>query len=211
MDSVKTETRRKRKPPEARRSDIISAALTLFARKGFAATKLDDVAEAAGVAKGTIYLYFVTKEELFREIVRQELQPTLDRFEETVAASRGSAGDLLRLILAGLARLIDSEAGAIPKLVVCEAGNFPEIARFYAEAVVGRGQLLLERILKRGIERGEFRPVNAENVLPSFIGPVLLMLLWHHSIGRHAERQFDPAAVLETQLDIMLRGLAPDR
>lgn len=211
MDSVKTKTRRKRKPPETRRSDIIGAALRLFAAKGFAATKLDDVAAAAGTAKGTIYLYFTTKEDLFREVVRQELLPTLDRFEEAVAAHRGSAGDLLRLLLAGLVRLIDSEAGAIPKLVVCEAGNFPEIARFYAEAVVDRGQRLLEGILRRGVERGEFRPVDAAHILPSFIGPVLLMLLWRHSIGRHAERQFDPAAVLETQLELLLRGLAAER
>jgi AcrR family transcriptional regulator len=210
MESVKIQIRRKRKQ-EARRSDIIGAALRLFAAKGFAATRLDDVAEAAGIAKGTIYLYFETKEELFRDVVRQELLPTLNRFEETVAAHQGPTADLFRLLLAGLARLIDSDAGAIPKLVVCEAGNFPEIARFYADEVVGRGQLLLERILQRGVERGEFRPVDAETILPSFIGPVLLMLLWRHSIGRHAERQFDPEAVLATQLDILLRGLAPDR
>src|SRR3954447_19704252 len=209
MPNVKTEIRRKRKPPETRRSDIVSAALRLFAAKGFAATRLDDVAEAAGIAKGTVYLYFETKEELFREVVRQELLPTLDRFEEAAAAHQGPAADLLRLLLAGLARLIDSDAGAIPKLVVCEAGNFPEIARFYADEVVGRGQLLLERIVKRGVERGEFRPVDTAHILPGFIGPVLLMLLWRHSIGRHAERQFDPEAVLATQLDMLLRGLAP--
>jgi AcrR family transcriptional regulator len=210
MDSVKTGTRRKRKQKEARRSDIIGAALRLFAEKGFAATRLDDVAEAAGIAKGTVYLYFETKEELFREIVRQELLPTLDRLEEAIAAHQGPAADLLRLLLARLAQLIDSDAGAIPKLVVCEAGNFPEIARFYADEVVGRGQLLLERILQRGIGRGEFRPVDTEHILPGFIGPVLLMLLWRHSIGRYSERQFDPGAVLATQLDILLRGLAPD-
>src|SRR3954453_19220787 len=122
MDSVKTETRRKCKQPETRRSDIISAALRLFAAKGFAATRLDDVAEAAGIAKGTVYLYFATKEELLRDVVRQELLPVLDRFEEAIAAHQGPAADLFRLLLAGLARLIDSDVGAIPKLVVCEAG-----------------------------------------------------------------------------------------
>src|SRR5690242_18466094 len=166
MQRVKPETRRKRKPPETRRSDIISAALRLFAAKGFAATRLDDVAEAAGIAKGTVYLYFETKEELFRDVVRQELLPTLDRFEAEVAAHQGPTADLLRLLLAGLARLIDSDAGAIPKLVVCEAGNFPEIARFYAEEVVGRGQNLLDRIVQRGIEGGEFRPVDTAQMLP---------------------------------------------
>lgn len=211
MQHVKTGIRRRRKPPETRRSDIVRAALRLFAAKGFAATRLDDVAEAAGIAKGTIYLYFETKEELFRDVVRQELLPLLDRFEEAVAAHQGPAADLLRLLLAGLARLTDSDAGAIPKLVVCEAGNFPEIARFYADEVVGRGQNLLERILQRGIERGEFRPVDTEHILPALIGPVLLMLLWRHSIGRHAERQFDPESVVATQVDILLRGLAPDR
>src|SRR4051794_22095326 len=104
MDSVKTETRRKRKQPETRRADIISAALRLFAAKGFAATRLDDVAEAAGIAKGTVYLYFETKEELFRDVVRQELVPVLDRFDEAATAHQGPAADLLRLLLAGLAR-----------------------------------------------------------------------------------------------------------
>ena len=211
MRSVKTETRRKRKLPETRRADIIRAALTLFAEKGFAATKLDDVAAAARVAKGTIYLYFATKEELFRDVVRQELLPTLDRLDDAVAAHQGAAADLLRLLFARLARLTDSEAGAIPKLVLAEAGNFPEIARFYAEEVVGRGRTLLDRILRRGISRGEFRPVETDRVLPVLIGPVLLMLLWRHSIGRHAKRQFDPAAVLETELEILLRGLAAER
>src|SRR3954452_14745632 len=107
MDSVKTRTRRKRKQPQTRRSDIIGAALRLFAAKGFAATRLDDVAEAAGIAKGTVYLYFATKEELFRDVVRQELLPTLDRLEETIAAHHGPAADLVRLLLAGIARLID--------------------------------------------------------------------------------------------------------
>src|SRR3954454_4959483 len=137
MHSVKPETRRKRKQPETRRSDIVTAALRLFAAKGFAATRLDDVAEAAGIAKGTVYLYFAIKEELFREVVRQVLLPTQDRLEETIAAHQGPAADLVRLLLAGIARLIDSDAGAIPKLVVCEAGNFPEIALFYADEVVG--------------------------------------------------------------------------
>ena len=89
MDSVKAETRRKRKQPETGASDIISAALRLFAARGFPAARLDDVAEAAGIAKGTVYLYFDTKEELFREVVRQELLPMLDRLEEAVAAHQG--------------------------------------------------------------------------------------------------------------------------
>src|SRR4051812_23928118 len=116
MTIVKSETRRKRKSPEARRSDIVSAALRLFAAKGFAATRLDDVAEAAGIAKGTIYLYFETKEELFREVVRQELLPTLDRIEAAIAAHQGPAADLFRLLLGGVAGLADSDPGAIPKL-----------------------------------------------------------------------------------------------
>ena len=195
----------------ARPAEIVSAALTLFAERGFGAAKLEDVAKAAGIAKGTVYLYFPTKEDLFRAVVRQELLPNLERMEAFAAAFPGSSADLLRALLRRLSELMESELGVIPKLIVSESGNFPEVAQFYADEVVARGMRLIERALRRGVERGEFRAIEAKHAAPIVFGPVLLMLLWRHSIGRHASFQFDPKAVVETQLAILLRGLAPDR
>jgi AcrR family transcriptional regulator len=201
-------TRSRRK--EARPTEIVSAALTLFVARGLGATKLEDVAKAAGIAKGTIYLYFPTKEDLFRAVVRQELLPALERIEIAAAAHTGSSADILRLLAGRFVEIMESDIGGIPKLVVSEAGNFPEIARFYADEVVARGLRLFDGVLRRGIARGEIRPVETAEVVPIFIGPVLLMLLWRHSVGRHVAPRFDPRAVIATHLDILLRGLAPD-
>lgn len=194
----------------ARPGEITTAALKLFAERGFTATKLEDVAQAAGISKGTIYLYFPTKEDLFRAVVRQELLPTLEQLEVSAEAHQGPSTTLLRSVASRLTQIMETDAGSIPKLVLSEAGNFPEIAQFYAEEVVARGLRLFEGILERGAARGEFRPVEARNVVPTFVGPILLMLLWRHSVGRHTDIRFDHRAVLETHFDILLRGLAPD-
>jgi AcrR family transcriptional regulator len=209
-DAAQQERKRSRRK-EARPAEIVSAALTLFADRGFGATKLEDVAKAASIAKGTVYLYFPTKEDLFRAVVRQELLPNIERIEMAAAAHTGSSGDLVRLLASRFTEVMESDLGGIPKLVVSEAGNFPEIAQFYADEVVTRGLRLFDSVLRRGVERGEFRPVDAAHVVPIFIGPVLLMLLWRHSVGRHTAIRFDHRAVVATHLDILLRGLAPDR
>jgi AcrR family transcriptional regulator len=209
-DAPPQEGKRSRRK-EVRPAEIVSAALALFADRGFGATKLEDVAKAAGIAKGTVYLYFPTKEDLFRAVVRQELLPNLEHIEMAAAAHTGSSGDLLRLVARRFNDIIESDLGSIPKLVVSEAGNFPEVAQFYADEVVARGLRLFDGVLRRGVERGEFRPVETAQVVPIFIGPVLLMLLWRHSVGRHTAIRFDHRAVIETHLDILLRGLAPDR
>ena len=190
--------------------EIVAAALALFAARGYGATKLEDVAAAAGIAKGTIYLYFANKEELFRAVVRQELLPALARIEAAIDVHTGATQDLLRLLVAHFVQVIESDLGGIPKLVVSEAGNFPEIAQFYADEVVARGMAIIERIIARGVDRGEFRPVDAAQLTPVLVGPMLCMLLWRHSIGRHSAIGFDHHAVLDTQIDILLRGLAPE-
>ena len=205
------EPRRRLRRKEARPSEILKAALTLFAERGFAATKLEDVAAAAGIGKGTIYLYFPTKEELFRAVVRQELLPNLAQSEALVAAHQGSSADLLRLLAERFIGLLDSELTAIPKLVVTEAGNFPALARFYADEVAKRGIALIGGVLRRGMERGEFRQLDPMVVMPLFSAPFLMLVLWKHSLGRYADITFDPRVVIETHIDVLLRGLAPDR
>src|SRR5579883_1022372 len=114
-------TRRK----DARPGEIIAAALASFAQRGFAATKLEDVAAAAGISKGTIYLYFPTKEDLFRAVVRQAVLPNLQAAEGDLAEHTGSSADLLRMLARRFLQLLETDLTAVPKLVVAESGNFP--------------------------------------------------------------------------------------
>src|SRR5271166_5322803 len=122
---TRPEPRRRARRKEARPGEIVEAALRLFADRGFAATKLEDVAAAAGIGKGTIYLYFPTKEDLFRAVVRQAVLPNLEAAEADMAAFTGSSADLLRLLTQRFLRLLDTDLTAVPKLVVAESGNFP--------------------------------------------------------------------------------------
>jgi AcrR family transcriptional regulator len=203
---AKPRSRRK----EARPGEILDAALKVFAQRGFAATKLDAVAAAAGIGKGTIYLYFSSKEDLFREVVRQRLLPNLEEIERALAADTGSAADQLRLIVGRIARFTSSELAVLPKLVLAESGNFPALARFYAEEVVNRGVTIISGVIRRGIERGEFRPVDPLAVLPLLGGPLVMMALWKQALAPYTRFQFDPAVVMATHLDILLRGLAAE-
>jgi AcrR family transcriptional regulator len=193
---------------EARPSEIVAAALRLFTARGYAATRLEDVAAAAEISKGTLYLYFANKEELFKAVVRETVIPNLDRAATIVAEHEGSASELLRKLMRHFAAMLETEAAAVPKLVIAEAGNFPELARFYADAVVSRGVGLLGAILARGTKTGEFCPVDIAATVPSIIAPFLMMALWKHSLAPHTKLRFDPRAVLESHAELMLRGLA---
>ena len=207
---LQTPARRRARRKEARPGEIVEAALRLFSDRGFAATKLEDVATAAGIGKGTIYLYFPTKEDLFRAVVRQAVLPNLTAAEALLQNPDTSAADILRAIAERFLLLLDTDLTAVPKLVIAESGNFPAIARFYAEEVVLKGMALIRGVLARGIERGEFRPIDLDGALPLFSAPMLLLLLWKHSLGRHTDIQFNPRAVVATHLDVLLRGLAAD-
>ena len=195
---------------EARPGEIVAAALKVFGERGFAASRLEDVAAEAGVSKAAVYRYFENKEALFEAVVREALLPNLAAVEAMVERHDGPSADLLRFLFERLGALLESDASVVPKLVIAEAANFPHLAEFYVDAVVKRGLALLGRILARGAERGEFRPVDLPATLPLVIAPVLLMALWKHSLGRHAEAPFDPARVLQAHLDMLLRGLKPE-
>ncbi len=199
-----------RRRKEARPKEILAAALALFAERGFAATRLDDVALRAGVTKGTLYLYFPNKEELFEAVVRQALVPNLERGEALLDEADAPAALMLERLMRNWAELALSPAGAIPKIIISEAGNFPELARFYREVVVDRGIELMRRVLRLGVERGEFRaPDDLDNAVRCICAPLLLAMLWRHSLGRHEEvDRFDPEAICETQLKLLLDGLA---
>ena len=203
-------TSRWRRRKTARPAEILSAALASFAERGFAATRLDDVAARAGVTKGTLYLYFRNKEELFKDVVRQELLPTIEWAEAIVADSAASSMVLLEQLAELFSRIGSSRLSAIPKLVLTEAGNFPDLARFYLEEVVDQGKALLRKVLERGVETGELRPIDTESVVLCVIAPLLLACLWRHSFEPHSNLPLDIEALFRAHLDLLRRGLAAE-
>jgi AcrR family transcriptional regulator len=196
-----------RRRKEARPDEILAAALASFAERGFAATRLEDVAARAGISKGTLYLYFKGKEELFEAVVRATLVPNLERLEVLTASFKGSSARLLERLLLTIVGVVDSRVGAIPKLVIAEAGNFPDLARFYLDEVVRRGLRLIGTILRRGIERGEFRPVDVDHTVFCVIAPMLIAALWKNSLEPHDDAPLDAQALARAHLELLLRGL----
>jgi AcrR family transcriptional regulator len=200
-------TRRK----DARPTEILAAALDCFAERGFAGTRLDDVAARAGVTKGTVYLYFPNKEELFKAVVREGLLPHLDRVIGALAEIPDDPRERIRCafdVFAGT--VLGSRLSVIPKLIVAEAGNFPEIAFFYLDEVVRRGRAFLAGAIRRGIELGYFRPVDPELAFYSLVAPMLLAALWQNSLGPYDDRPLDGRALIRQHLETVFRGLAPE-
>jgi AcrR family transcriptional regulator len=208
MATPRPRTRRK----DARPAELLEAALDTFRAKGFAATRMEDIAARAGVSKGTIYLYYPSKLAIFEALVRANLLPNLDRMEAALAAFPGSAADALRLVARTLAEITaQPRLVAVPKLVLAEAGNFPELARFYRHEVVGRGLALVAGIISRGIAAGEFREVDPQLAARLFFAPVILAALWQTTFAPVEESPVAPSALLSLHLDLLLRSLAPEQ
>jgi AcrR family transcriptional regulator len=209
LDAIEPNPRRRwRRRKTARPAEILAAARASFAERGFAATRLDDVAARAGVTKGTLYLYFDSKEALFKAVVRQELVPSLERAEALVAGSAAPSLDLLEQLVRDFARIIASPLGAIPKLVLTEAGNFPDLARFYRTEVVDRGKALWRKVIERGVAAGELRAADVESTVTCIVAPLLLAALWHHSFERHSGRDFELDALCRAEFALLRHGLA---
>lgn len=193
---------------DARPLELASAALELFVEKGFAATRLEDVAARAGVSKATLYLYFDNKETLFKEVVRGNILPALAEAEKRIQAFEGSTPELLHMLVQHWWQVMDSSPiGGMPKLMFSEARNFPALARFYHDEVIVRGKALLGGVIARGIERGEFRAVDTRRAVETLLGPLLLMAIWKHSFAAVSAEEFNPRATLSAAVDIFLNGV----
>jgi AcrR family transcriptional regulator len=195
----------------ARPSEILDAAVAVFAEKGFAAARMDDIARKAGVTKGTIYLYFQGKEDVFKSLVRESISPTIAANTAIAKQFEGPSRDLVRLVLTAVSSfLANTDRVVLPKIIISEAGNFPELARFYREEVVDRGLALLTGIVERGIARGEFRKLSSDHVARLCMAPILFIVLWRTSFARFDTTPFDPRAFVQTHIDVLLKGLAPE-
>lgn len=199
-----------RRRKEDRPGEIGAAALKCFAERGFAACRLDDIAKRAGVTKGTLYLYFPSKEELFKEMVRQAIVPRIKEFEQLVADSNEPAPrQLERFVMAWPSMIATPDLGAIPKLIIAEAGNFPDLARFYFDEVISRARRLIIGVLRRGVERGEFRPVDPKVAFFSIVAPLLIAVLWQQTFALYDKGKLDAEALCRSHVSILLRGLEP--
>lgn len=196
---------------EARPGEILDAALELFVERGFAATRLDQVARRAGVSKGTLYLYYRSKEDLFRSVVKELVLPELKRVEKEVRAHRGSAATLLRLLgdhwyqSVGRGRFC-----GIPKLVIAESSNFPELAQFFVRNVVLRLRRIFAFVIRRGMRTGEFHAVPVENTARALIAPLVYAAVWQQSLAKY-DTPFHIDKYLNVHLDMCLNGLSRRR
>lgn len=196
---------------EARPTEILDAALEEFVVKGFAAARLDDIARRAGCTKGTIFLYFPTKEDLFKATVREYVLPRIQIAEQTVDQHQGPVRELLEKVLrARWDGLANTRLSGLPKLMFAEAGNFPDLARFYHEEIVARSQAVIVRILELGVARGEFRPIDVHAVALACVSPMLMASMWKHSFAPCVPRYADAKAFFDTSLEILLRGIAAE-
>ena len=195
---------------EARPRELIEAALELFVEKGFAATRSEEVAVRAGVSKGTLYLYFPTKEDLLKAVITENLSGRFIEWNEEFAAFEGSTADMLRhCVSVWWERVGSTRSAGITKLMLCEGNNFPELAAFYRHEVVEPGHALLRRIFQRGIDSGEFRPVDVDNAIYAVLAPMMLLMLMQHAngFGLDGQTEVDPQRYMTTQIELAIRGL----
>jgi AcrR family transcriptional regulator len=205
-DALSRRGRRK----EARPGELLDAALDLFVEKGFAATRSEEVAARAGVSKGTLFLYFPSKEELFKAVIRENLSGRFAEWNEEFETFEGSTADMVRYCMrVWWERIGATRASGITKLIISEARNFPDIAAFYQNEVIRPGTDLIRRILQRGVARGEFRPIDVEYTVFSIVAPMIFLIMMKHSLGACAPQDFplDPERYVEAQMENLLQGL----
>lgn len=204
--AVKRERRK-----EARPGELLDAALDLFVEKGFAATRVEEVAARAGVSKGTLFLYFQSKEELLKAVVRENISGRFKEWNEEFLTFEGNSAEMLAYCMnVWWDRVGATKASGITKLMMSEAKNFPEIAAFYQQEVIEPGQTLIRRIFQRGMDRGEFRAVDPDYAVYLVVAPMMFLILAQHTAGVCVRScfQLDPKKYIAAQLSAILYGLS---
>lgn len=201
-------SRQRRK--EARPQELMDAALALFTQHGLAATRMEAVAARAGVSKAALYLYFPSKEALFRAVVRQSLAALIAEGEREATALSESATERLRAHGRWWVRLYHHPASAVFKLALTELARFPDLARFYEDEIIAPGVAILREQIARGVARGEFRPVDVNATAQSLIAPLVLTCVHRHGL---AQRQQDVSlfphgeAFIRQHIELMIAAL----
>ncbi|WP_404402056.1 TetR/AcrR family transcriptional regulator [Pelagibacterium halotolerans] len=196
---------------EARPDEIVEAALEVFARRGYAAARLDDIAARAGVSKGTLYLYFENKEALFEAVVSQSFAPNIERVRAVIAQAEGRIGVLLPMLPPVLAQIMRSvPVAAIVKMVIGESQNFPNIARSWYEVMVNPVVGLVTQTIADAQARGEIRPGDPRNYAIQFVGPIFMSFIWNTTMVPVGAEPFDIESLTRQHVDTILRGVLLD-
>lgn len=195
---------------EARPSELIEAGLQEFAQHGFAGTRLEDVAARAGVVKGTIYRYFADKEALFEAAVRSKAPELTDQLGGMIDAFEGTTEELLTFLLTRIyAEVVDSELRVLMRIILSEGTKFPALAELYYQASVGRARPLLEKVVARGVARGEIRADHPKLMAMMIMAPALMASVWRMTFER-----FEPIPTqdfFEAHLALLCHGLLGER
>ena len=187
---------------EDRPQEITEAAFSAFAEKGYAGTRIEEVARRAGISKGLMYLYFKTKEELFKAVIRSVVVPQIDLLERELDAAAPSAEDFLRgPVLTFMKGIPGSRISVVIRLLIAEAPRHPDLVEFYWENVASRGLGALRKLLDRGVEAGEFKQTAVNDLPQLLIAPVLTSVIWNIVF---AERSLDTDTLIETHMDMAL-------
>ena len=191
--------------------ELLDAALDLFVERGFAATRSEDVAARAGVSKGTLYLYYPSKEELLKAVISHNVVNQIAEGSEIVRQFEGNSAELLAMVLLlWWERIGETRASGIIKLMTSEVRNFPEVAQFYVDEVVTPSNQMLAQVIQRGVDRGEFRAVNVPEVVHALVGPLIFLVLNKHSLGACSiSFLLQPRLVITALIDMVLNGLVP--
>jgi AcrR family transcriptional regulator len=197
-----------RRRKAARPGEIVEAAMAVFAERGFAAAKLDDIARRAGVSKGALYLYFETKEELFRAVVAQAIAPNMQAVRALVVAHPGPLSDLLRLVASRVGDLMETlPVGGVVKMVIAEAGNFPALAKVWHDDLVAHILGAMTDAIRAAQGRGEVRPGDPRIYALEVIGPMLVALIWRETFVPVGAEPFDLRTVARQHVETMIEGL----
>jgi AcrR family transcriptional regulator len=197
---------------EDRPREICAAALDVFSEKGFAAAKLDEIAARAGVSKGTLYLYFKDKEDLFRAVVRDSIAPNVAAITSQVSSPDAPFADVVRIFLGGFAeREARLPIGAVAKIVVGESRNFPELARVWHDEVASKAIGAIAASIERAQQRGEVRAGDPRLYAFSLMGPMVLGALWRATLVPAGGQPLDLAALAKQHAETILAGLLTDR
>ena len=201
-----------RRRKTARPGEITAAALEVFAEKGFAGAKLDDIAERAGVSKGALYLYFETKDDIFRAVVRDAVAPNFQAVQQAAESFDGPFAELAPMILARAARLMSgSKLPAVAKMVIGESRNFPDLARVWHDTIVFVALNVMTGLVARAQARGEVRPGDPRLYAFSLMGPMVMGALFCEVFGEVASEPLDLDALAAQHARIVLHGMLVDK
>ena len=193
---------------EDRPREICAAALEVFAEKGFAAAKLDEIARRAGVSKGTLYLYFKDKQELFRAVVRETVSPNIDAVRASLEQMDLPFDQIIRAFLPRFAELTKRlPMGAVAKMVIGESRNFPELAKVWHDVVLSKAIGTLAGIIERAQKRGEVRPGDARLQAFSLMGAMMMGVIWHETLEPAGGEPLDIEALARQHAETILSGL----